>query len=380
MWRVLWLLLGDKLGNRADLDWEDLEAQFGAGCAEVNNNTWNTPTGTDQTVDLGDGACVTLANVTSPGETDMSTSSSDPGATAGGFQIAGQTYYDITTTATYDGTITVALPYDPTGMSAAQQAALRLLHDDNGTWTDVTTSVDTVQHIVYGTVAHLSRFAIGIDTSPPTTTISGADSLWHKAAVSLTLIATDNGGSGVAATYYKVDGGVRTEGTSLTVPAPADHSNDGVHPVLFYSTDKAGNTEATQSVTVKIDTTSPVISVAYLSVSHRHHHSGGTTHGSSVARGHLPSWQGWSRYGTQLSLSYRIDDNLSPTVAVTIELVGFRGRILQTISLGQRPTGVLLTYRLPSKLPHGVSRLRVSATDLASNTQSKLAGAKITVK
>jgi hypothetical protein len=59
---------------------------------------------------------------------------------------------------------------------------------------------------------------------------------------------------------------------------------------------------------------------------------------------------------------------------MTINALNFRGKVLRTISLGQRPTGVLQVYRLPGKLPHGFRRLLVSATDLAGNTQSKLVG------
>ena len=194
-------------------------------------------------------------------------------------------------------------------------------------------------------------FALGLDTTPPTTTVSGAESLWHNSDITLTLTATDNpSGFGVAATYFQIDGGAWTEGTSVTIPAPVDHSNDGIHTVSYYSTDNAGNTEATQSVTVKIDTRPPVIRLAYLSVYHHQRHPGGTWHRSSITRGHHASWPDWSRYGNRLSLTYRINDNLSPTVNITIELLGFRGKVLQTISLGQRPTGVLHVYRLPQKL------------------------------
>ena len=35
------------------------------------------------------------------------------------------------------------------------------------------------------------------------------------------------------------------------------------------------------------------------------------------------------------------------------------------------------TYRLPDKLPRGFSRLRVTATDLAGNTQSMLVGHRL---
>jgi hypothetical protein len=37
IWHVTWLQLVDMLGNRADLDWQGLEARFGAGCATVTN-------------------------------------------------------------------------------------------------------------------------------------------------------------------------------------------------------------------------------------------------------------------------------------------------------------------------------------------------------
>ena len=195
------------------------------------------------------------------------------------------------------------------------------------------------------------------DVTPPTTTVSGADDLWHNTDVHLTLTATDDpGGSGVAATHYQVDGDPWLVGTSLTVPAPANHSNDGVHTVSYYSTDNAGNSETAKSCTVKIDTTSPVISVAYV---------GFLRHCAHTARCGRTSHFG---------LTYRIDDNLSPTVAVTLEALNLAGKVVKTISVGQCPTGVLQTYRLPCRLSLLFCRWRVTATDLAGNSQSKLAG------
>ena len=52
----------------------------------------------------------------------------------------------------------------------------------------------------------------------------------------MTLAATDNL-SGVAATYYTVDGGAPRSGTSVTV------TSEGTHLVAYWSVDKAGNTE-----------------------------------------------------------------------------------------------------------------------------------------
>ena len=61
--------------------------------------------------------------------------------------------------------------------------------------------------------------------------------------------------SGIASTQYRVDGGSFQGGTSVSIPAPADHSNDGAHTIEYRSTDNAGNVEPLQTATVRIDTT-----------------------------------------------------------------------------------------------------------------------------
>ncbi len=245
-------------------------------------------------------------------------------------------------------------------------------HSNDGLHTILYYSVDNA-----GNTEKAESCSVKIDTTPSVTT-DDYDGLWHKSAVKVDFTATDPNrpdASGVASTEYSLDESTDwVQGTSVTIPAPADHSNDGLHTVLYRSTDNAGNREKAESCTVKIDTTPPMISLAYLSVSHHQRHSGWAWHRSSLTRGHHASRPTWSRYSSRLSLTYRIDDNLSPTVNVTIEFLGFRGKVLQTVSLGQRPTGVVQTYRLPRKLLHSVSRLRVTASDLAGNTQSKLVG------
>src|SRR5207244_2543001 len=45
--------------------------------------------------------------------------------------------------------------------------------------------------------------------------------------------------------------------TAVSIPAPADHSNDGVHTISYRSTDRAGNVESLRPATVRIDTTLP---------------------------------------------------------------------------------------------------------------------------
>jgi hypothetical protein len=99
---------------------------------------------------------------------------------------------------------------------------------------------------------------IKIDAGAPTTTASGADDAWHDSDVVLTFSSLD-AGSGVAKVEYCVDGGDWVEGTSLTVPAPSDGSNDGEHTVEYRATDTAGHIEIAQCATVKVDLAPPTV-------------------------------------------------------------------------------------------------------------------------
>src|SRR5262249_12502303 len=96
---------------------------------------------------------------------------------------------------------------------------------------------------------------VGVDNTAPETT-DNAPGGPQSADVTVTLTGIDSG-SGVDATEYKLDGGSLTAGTSVVVPAPADHSNDGVHTIEFRSGDNAGNVEALKTAHVTIDTTPP---------------------------------------------------------------------------------------------------------------------------
>ena len=121
--------------------------------------------------------------------------------------------------------------------------------------------------IVVDTISELGRdvtFRVvgGPDHTAPVTISGGADSLWHNQPVALGFSGSDMvGGSGMLRTEYNVDGTGWVTGTSYTVPAPADHSGDGVHTVQYRSVDNAENTEVANQVQVKIDTQAPVTTV-----------------------------------------------------------------------------------------------------------------------
>jgi len=101
----------------------------------------------------------------------------------------------------------------------------------------------------------ISPVAAVVDATAPVTVSDALATYVSSAAIKLT--ATD-AGTGVAATYYKLDGGVQTTGTAVSV------STLGAHTLEFWSTDKAGNIEAhktanfTITAPVVLDTTAPV--------------------------------------------------------------------------------------------------------------------------
>jgi len=75
----------------------------------------------------------------------------------------------------------------------------------------------------------------GPDITPPVTT-SDAQSIYAGSAT-INLTPDDGGGSGVALTYYTVDGGAQQTGTTISV------NTEGSHTIEFWSIDFAGNVE-----------------------------------------------------------------------------------------------------------------------------------------
>ena len=80
-----------------------------------------------------------------------------------------------------------------------------------------------------------------IDTSAPSTT-DDAPGGPQSSPVTVHLTGHDTF-SGVGQTWYQVDGGPWQTGNTVLVSAPANHSNDGIHTIRYYSIDNAGNVE-----------------------------------------------------------------------------------------------------------------------------------------
>ena len=193
------------------------------------------------------------------------------------------------------------------------------------------------------------------DTTAPVTTATGAGDLWHNAAASIDFTATDLGGSGVDYTEYKLDQGPWTKAADLTVAAPADHSNDGSHTILYRSADGAGNLEPAHVCTVNIDTRSPR-TVA--------------DHPVTVRRGGVAS------------LAYAVDEPGAgaPTATVTIRVRTGGGRLVKTLVAHGVALNASLVTRFCCRLAPGSYRFSVAAIDAAGNVQSSTGGNTLTVK
>ncbi|RFU69332.1 hypothetical protein D0469_09645 [Peribacillus saganii] len=101
-----------------------------------------------------------------------------------------------------------------------------------------------------GNVEQAQTIEVKIDKTAPVTA-SDISERWSKENVNVTLSATDKE-SGVAKTYYSMNGSEYVEGTSFTV------DKEGVNQVSYYSVDQAGNVEQEQTIEVKIDKTAPI--------------------------------------------------------------------------------------------------------------------------
>jgi hypothetical protein len=130
----------------------------------------NTPTGTDVSVTEGD-VTVTFENVTAPGDTEVTQSTTGTPPPPNVYMCDPPVYYNIETTATFEGTVEICVQYDDTVCS---EDDLNLYHlvtlcDLSGcedVWMPVTTSVDTTANIICGEVTSLSEFLLA-SAAPP---------------------------------------------------------------------------------------------------------------------------------------------------------------------------------------------------------------------
>jgi hypothetical protein len=189
------------------------------------------------------------------------------------------------------------------------------------------------------------------DTAAPSTIDTHPDSAWHNKPVTITLSTNDIGGSEPVSTQYSTDGGLTWQtGTSISVDAPANHSGDGQHAILYRSTDAVGNREATQIRSVGIDTLGPTCTAPKKAV---------------------------VGVGKQGIIRFKAADDTSGVARVTINIVNARGRVVRSFveRSGNWSSGGGIPYfwlRFTCRLKPGTYGIEVRAVDLAGNSQTRV--------
>jgi hypothetical protein len=123
-----------------------------------------------------------------------------------------------------------------------------------------------------GNTAYSALLPIVIDNAAPTTTAGVAPtpnaSNWNKSDVTVTLTGNDGGGSGVASITYS-ESGAQSLGNT-TYGSPFTINTEGTTTVTYHAVDNLDNAEGNKTATIKLDKTSPTVSIASITV-------GGTT-------------------------------------------------------------------------------------------------------
>lgn len=120
-----------------------------------------TSTGSSVTVQPSQNTTVTFPTVSQGGTTGTieSVSGPTPPDNYGVVPLGHPKYYQISTTATYQGQVEVCITYNDSDVVGSEMD-LRLMHFNGTTWEDITNSRDTVTHTICGYTSSLSPFAL----------------------------------------------------------------------------------------------------------------------------------------------------------------------------------------------------------------------------
>lgn len=211
---------------------------------------------------------VTFQNVTTAGYTSVT--SIDPasaGPLPGAYELAGSNLaFEITTTATYTGPITIA--FHVPGLDAATFAQLRVFHYFGGSLVDQTATdrpPDPGTQTIYACVTSLSPFVLAkaVDTTPPAiqSVTANPSSIWppNKKMVPVSLSVNAIDASGVISTRIvsvtSNETGWQWQKTNdLTLNLQADRNGNGtgrVYTITVECKDRFNNA-STKAVTVKV--------------------------------------------------------------------------------------------------------------------------------
>lgn len=185
--------------------------------------------------------------VNAAGQTTVTESSTGP-AIPQGFTLGDPpTYFELATTATFSGEVEVCFNYS--NLSFSSTADLRLMHYENGAWTDVTSGLYETRTVVCGSVSSFSPFAIVEKTNeaPKDLVIDAPlapQSINSNVTVSASFIDTDQNDTHTATIDWgdgsTSDGQVSFSSGNGSVVGEHMYSSAGIYIVSMTVTDSAG--------------------------------------------------------------------------------------------------------------------------------------------
>jgi hypothetical protein len=130
-----------------------------------------TPVGTEVVVEPIPNVWVQFDEVTAVGVTTASILPSGPQLSQGRSVLKRNNearYYNISTTALFDGSAEVTITYDPSEITPEQEENLKIFHYDetSAQWIDITISIDTVNNRITGVTPGFSLFVVAYTNSP----------------------------------------------------------------------------------------------------------------------------------------------------------------------------------------------------------------------
>jgi hypothetical protein len=199
-------------------------------------------------------ATLTFSNVTSVGTTTIVPSGTGPASPAN-FSLGSQpTYMDVSSSASFSGSVNVCFNYVPSLFG--DPTMLRLLHFENSAWLDVTISNDTTNGVICGGVSSFSPFTVAqgpTSAGQPLTVMTAAKSLGFGTvpvgdAVIKNLIVKNNGHSTLFVNAISSSNPAEFAATASPCPAGVAPSHNCMIPINFVPLE-AGTRTATLTLT-----------------------------------------------------------------------------------------------------------------------------------
>ncbi len=119
------------------------------------------PTGLHVVAYMYKGAYAVFDEITQSGLTSLVTHETGPRPPLGYRLISPrpEVYFDVSSSAVYSGKIQVCFPYDELNLHG-RESRLRLFHYDGMQWSDITSSLDSTNHMICGVTSSLSTFVL----------------------------------------------------------------------------------------------------------------------------------------------------------------------------------------------------------------------------